>query len=217
VFESDFARETAFSAASQALLQGRSMESVLADYPDDADQLRELLATVAAVRAVAHPQLTPAAQAAIQRRVLAALEPAAPAPAIAQRRGARPIAPSRPPRIFARFSPAAFAGVATLLLLGVIAGVLLFGVFAAPRSAKTRQVASYTGIITAMTATVWLVDDTEVLIDEATEIHGVPAVGAEMRCIGEELPGERMRAFEVWIEALAPTAPRPDNHRPAPP
>jgi len=61
---------------------------------------------------------------------------------------------------------------------------------------------------------IWYVGDEQILVDTSTEIHGTPAVGARMTCIGEDLPGERMKALEVWILPApgAPTVlPRPES------
>jgi hypothetical protein len=81
----------------------------------------------------------------------------------------------------------------------VVAVVWLTSILAPQRPFNSTQVSSYSGTITSLSATKWMVGDTEVLVDESTEIHGTPAVGAVMTCIGEVLPGDRMHALEVWI------------------
>jgi hypothetical protein len=199
--DSNTSIEEVFSIASQELLQGRSVEPVLEDYPDEAAQVREMLGVTAAMRAVSHPELSEEAMAKIRQRALATL----------QRQSATQANPSviRANKdkarwhdlgaFFTRISPARLALFATVLLVLMISGVALSGVVAPQKPSKQHIVISYNGIITSMEPDRWMVDDTEILLDNATEIHGIPAVGAEMTCIGEALAEEQMHALEVWI------------------
>lgn len=211
--------ESAFSAASQEALQGRSVEPVLDDYPEDAEHVRELLRVTAAVRAVAHPELTEGALANIRQRTLAALReqnaPQVTPPVASDNRDKRWW--RNMGGFFSRVSPVRIAVLATAIVLLLGSALVLSGILAPQKGSKTRQVSSYRGIITSIEPTRWLVDDTEILLDDATEIHGTPAVGAEMTCIGEVLAEEQMHALEVWIHEGtkvppgAPTVPPGDS------
>jgi hypothetical protein len=193
--------EEAFSIASQEMLKGGRVEPVLDDYPEEAEQVVEMLRVTAAMRAVSQPELSEEAMANIRQRALATLQ--------------QQNAPQAIPTVthdskhkdwrhnlggfFARISPTRLAVFATILLVLVISGVVLSGVVAPQKPNKQHIVSSYNGIITSIEPNRWMVDDTEILLDDATEIHGIPAVGAEMTCIGEALAEEQMHALEVWI------------------
>jgi hypothetical protein len=192
----------AFSAASQEVQQGRSIEPVLAAYPEYAEEIRAMLNITAAVRAVPHPELSPESMEFIKQRTMASLHARHATVALTREDVQRnAILRSQPERrgLFSRLPLAIFAGAGALVLLMVIAGVWLASILAPQRPFNSTQVSSYSGTITSLSATKWMVGDTEVLVDESTEIHGTPAVGAVMTCIGEVLPGDRMHALEVWI------------------
>jgi hypothetical protein len=194
--------EEAFSSASHEALQGRDVKPVLDSYPEEAEQVRALLQVRAAMRAVSHPELSEEAMAHIQLRALATLQmrhaPEATSTAARDNKNNRGWwSPIR--GLIARLSPASLTVLATAMLLLVISGVLLIGALGPQTHNKPRPVSSYNGIITSIEANRWMVDDTEILLDESTEIHGIPAVGVEMTCIGEVLAEEQMHALEVWI------------------
>lgn len=89
------------------------------------------------------------------------------------------------------------AGAVAVML--VIVGVAALQDGTPPKAAQ--QLETYRGVIAKMEPGRWeLVDNTEMIIDNLTEIHGQPAVGAKMVCIAERLAGyERYRALEVWV------------------
>jgi hypothetical protein len=67
-------------------------------------------------------------------------------------------------------------------------------------------VVAYSGTITRIEGTVWQVDDTQVFVDDSTEIHGQPLVGATMRCLAQPLSDNKMKAIEIWVRS-APATP----------
>lgn len=236
--------EEVFSDAWQQVLAGRSIESVVADYPDQAAELEPMLRLTNRVCALSAPSLSPDALSRIQQRTRSALggrghDPVAAAPGSpnANELPAHVQAPVRDTRAVARhrpwfaplFSTVQVSTGALLLLVMVTMVTAMALVFAATNATNATKlghetetppaVAAYSGIITRIEGAVWHVvqgDETEVLIDDATEIHGQPMVGATMHCIGEPLGAYKMRAFEVWVgaEPGAPTVtPKGPNGR----
>jgi hypothetical protein len=195
--------EEEFNAATQEVLSGRAIESVLAAYPDHAAELEGMLQLTISMRAVPGPVLSPQALAHIEERAQAAAQDRRQPARVgsAQAQGAtrrRSTWLSWLPQL----SPALRLGAAMALLLVVAAGVIL----AALTFSQTEQpntVVSYSGTITRIEAAEWLIgDDTQVVIDAATVIHGRPEIGAMMTCNAVRLPGhERYRALEVWVTA----------------
>jgi hypothetical protein len=200
--------ETAFTTASQEAREGRAIEPVLADYPEHAVEVRELLRLTAAIKRLPHPELSTEALDNIRKRTLFTLQnQSAPASLSGDKanRGRRGIS-----GFFSRFTPALYAAAGALAALLLVGGVMLWNMLTQQGIPGATDVSSYSGIITSIDGPRWMIGDTVVLIDDTTEIHGTPAVGAMMRCIGEELPGDRMKALEVWIEEspkILPTAP----------
>ncbi|HEX9988068.1 MAG TPA: hypothetical protein VGE45_06255 [Chloroflexia bacterium] len=189
--------EEEFYAASQEVLSGRTIESVLADYPDHAAELEGMLRLTRSVRAVPIPSLSPQVLATIGERAQAAAQPIKGGPAQVDgvtRRRAGWLS------WLTQLSPALRLGAALALLLLVAIGVVLAGL-AFSQGQQADAVVSYSGTITRIEAAEWLIDDdTEVVIDAATVIHGRPEVGAQMTCNAVRLPGhERYRAIEVWV------------------
>ena len=192
--------ETVFSTASQEALEGRSIEPVLANYPEQAAEVREMLRLTAVIKSLPHPELSAEALESIHKRALSTLHNQLPSPVAPASLRGKEVKVSRYGSFFARFSPAVYAVAGALAVLLVVGGVMLWNALAVQGIQGAKEVSSYSGIITSIDGDLWMIGDTEVLIDDTTEIHGTPTIGAMMRCIGEELPGERMKALEVWIE-----------------
>ncbi len=203
--------ETVFSIASQEAIEGRSIEPVLANYPEQAVEVREMLRITAAIKSMPHPELSAEALESISKRALSTLHNQQPSPIAPSRLSNKEVKTGRSYRSFlARLSPALYAAAGALAVLLVVGGVILWNAFMPQGIPGATQVSSYSGIITSIDGPKWMIGDTEVFIDSTTEIHGTPAIGAMMRCIGEELPGDRMNALEVWIEEspkVPPTVP----------
>src|SRR5438552_3970906 len=198
--------EEVFSSAWQQVRAGRSIESVLAEHPEYADELEPMLRLTAAIRDVPGPSLSPEALARIQQRTEKALEERGPVTITLPRRVGQRRSGSATSLRNGRRSlvPTLRGNLAVLALLLVVEiGAVLAGIAVTHRGSPPRPIESYTGIITKMSATEWLVDaETTMIIDDTTEIHGQPVVGARMTCIAERIgPGERYHALEIWIEA----------------
>ncbi|HMA33711.1 MAG TPA: hypothetical protein VKY74_04455 [Chloroflexia bacterium] len=207
MFRNHAPREEAVSAAWQQVQAGRSVEAVVAEYPEYAAELEPLLRLALAVRNVPDPALRPAALARIQQRTRAA---------VLARHGSRPVLPGRPPGArsvaglpapphrgwWAPRRPAVRPGFGLLLLCALAAAGLLLVALSLRPSATPAQLLTYSGRIHAMTNTQWVVDDETVIIDATTEIHGQPVVGAEVLCLGQQAaPGAPLRARTVWVRA----------------
>jgi hypothetical protein len=209
--------EEEFYAATQEVLSGRTIESVLTDYPGHAAELEGMLRLTISMRAVPGPVLSPQALTRIGERAQAAAQDRRQATTAgsAQAKGTT----RRPTRWLSwlpQLSPALRLGAALALLLVVAAGVIL-AALTFSQGEPPNTIVSYSGTITRIEAAEWLVgDDTEVVIDAATVIHGRPEVGAMMTCNAVRLPGhERYRALEVWVTAAPsePTAPPKQSSR----
>ena len=72
-------------------------------------------------------------------------------------------------------------------LLAVLA-LLIAGIFLLRSSQRSQQLESYKGTITQILPDGWQVDDTRIVIDAQTTIHGDPVVGAKIICVGRDLP-----------------------------
>jgi hypothetical protein len=220
--------EDEFSAASQEVSAGRSIGAVLEEYPGYAAELEPMLRLVEVIKEVPPPVLSSDAMARIEKRAqvaakaqlaathaglkLANLPGAQPRPFSIVRsasdtaatplrhQGRIRLALGRIPRITGAGTRLVFASVALLAVL-VLATVGFLALQPGTPGKSTQQIESYSGIITSIEPGKWMVDDdTEVFIDNLTEIHGQPAVGANMTCIAERLEGhERYRALEVWV------------------
>lgn len=214
--------EEVFSDAWQQVLAGRSIESVLADYPDYAAQLEPMLRLTKRVRAVSRstPTLSPDALSRIQQRTRSALRGKGPyqaivapggpnepperlrAPAGDTRAGDTRAALRHRPWFAPIFSTVQVSTGVLLLLVMVTAVALIFATMKLQLQAGTGtppDAVAYSGTITKIEGAVWQVDESQVLIDDATEIHGQPIVGATMRCIAEPLGADKMKAFEIWV------------------
>jgi hypothetical protein len=206
--------ETVFSIASREAREGRSIEPVLANYPEHAAEVREMVGLATAIKSVPHPELPAEALERIRKRALSTLHSQQPSPVAPAKLIDKEVKVGRSSfgGFFTRFSPALYAAAGALTVLLVVGGVMLWNALMVQGIPGAKEVSSYSGIITSIDGPRWRIGDTEVLIliDDTTEIHGTPAVGAMMRCIGEELPGEHMKALEVWIEEspkVLPTVP----------
>jgi hypothetical protein len=212
--------EEDFSVASQQLLAGKSVDDVLARYPDSAPELEPMLRLTQSVRGLSAPPLSPHALAKIEQRAQEAAKARHPA--------LMPLPPgSGQPHVepgagrtrgwLQQLLAALRANPSIAALIVLAAGVLVvaclvtLGAGISPRHLPAIE--SYGGVITSIEPAEWLVDDdTQIFIDSVTEIHGVPAVGAQMTCIAERLPGdERFRALEIWIVAGPGTPTLPSN------
>src|ERR1041385_4069213 len=80
MFERNSQAEEVFSAAWQQVLNGRSVESVVAEHPECATELEEMLRVAASVRAAPGPTLSAQALARIDARTRAALRERRPVP-----------------------------------------------------------------------------------------------------------------------------------------
>src|SRR4051812_22159530 len=72
MIERNSQKEEVFSRASQQVLAGRSIESVVSDYPDFAAELEPMLRLVKQTRGLPVPSLPPDALSRIQQRTLSA-------------------------------------------------------------------------------------------------------------------------------------------------
>lgn len=217
--------EEVFSEASQQVQAGRSIESVLGDYPDYAAELEPMLRLTQRVRTVSRssPTLSPDALSTIQHRVRTAVEsreegryPVAISPTRPDEPRDRLQAPARDRRAaptrgrwFAPFFSTVQVSAPLLALLVVVTGVMLILV-AMKLQAGTgaqRSVVAYSGTIVKIEGTLWQVDEAQVIIDDATEIHGQPVVGATMRCIAEPLGTDKMKALEIWVRPTVTPGP----------
>ena len=206
-------REERFSAAWQQVRNGRPVEDVVADGPEGAADLEPLLRLAQGVRAVPAPHLSEAGLARAQQYARRAAQ-------ARQIRTIRPVPSGRPwagrdlrPPWQGAGRPTLQVRLVVLLALGLIpVALLLLALLMRPAEGPT-QLLTYSGRINAMSATEWLVDDEQVLVDAHTEIHGRPAIGAEVVCIGKLVPpGSRLQALTVWVQApqrLRPIAARP--------
>ena len=209
MFERNPRVEEAFSEASRLVMAGQSIESVLEQFPQHADELEALLRLNLAIRAVPPPALSSEALARIKEQLHAATQDR---PTTADGTTSRAPEISRP-RILPP-QPQRRSWLDTLLqaprrnlifalpVMAALVALLLVVTMPLLRQSDTRTpLEHYSGTITRIDGNEWLIgDDTEVVIDAATEIHGQPAVGAQMSCLAERLPGpERYRALEIWI------------------
>jgi len=212
--------EEAFSEASRQVNSGRSIEWVLAQYPEFANEFESLLRIEQAVRDVPRPMLSAYALDRITERGQAAVEERdapemviLPEPKVAT----PPVAEAPRRSWFAGLFSSRRSLALALSVLTLLVGMAVIVALVLPRGdgLTVTPLEQYSGIITKIEGNEWLIgDDTEVVIDAATEIHGEPAVGAEMSCIAERLPGpERYRALEVWIRSGpgTPTVVREDT------
>jgi hypothetical protein len=204
--------EDIFSEAWQKVATGDSIETAVSEYPEHAAELEPMLRLAAAMRTMPQPMLSERALARVRERAQSAAQEHVRAGHVvpAAKGGPQGIArgPQRGKSWFESFFPirinlrTAMAVLFAIAVLGV-----LFKVGLSSQQPNPRQpLETYSGVITKMTATGWFIGDTEVLVEGTTEIHGQPSVGASMICIGQSLPGDRMRALEVWIDG-APGAP----------
>ncbi|HKP53046.1 MAG TPA: hypothetical protein VJ183_10370 [Chloroflexia bacterium] len=206
MFERNPRVEEAFSEASRQVMSGRTIEAVLEQFPQHAEELEALLRLNLAIRAVPSPALSSEALERIREQLHATTQ-------------------EQPATVDTRTSPAQEVNRPQLLpehrswldkllqaprrklmvvvpMMAVLAVLVLVVTMALLRQSDTRSpLEHYSGVITRIEGNEWLIgDDTEVVIDSSTEIHGQPAVGAQMSCIAERLPGlERYRALEIWI------------------
>lgn len=201
--------EEAFSEASRLVSSGRSVESVLALFPENAAEFEPLLRLTLTVRDAPRPVLSPHALNRIRDRAQAAVEerdtPKIFAlPQVTERVEVEAQQVRRRSWLETLFSSRRALAVALpIVALLVVGGILLSLLVLKPDGVTRGPLEQYSGIITRIEGNEWLIgDDTEVVIDATTEIHGQPAVGAEMSCIAVRLPGrERFRALEVWIKS----------------
>jgi hypothetical protein len=193
MFEKISPVEEVFSAAWQQVRAGRSIESVVARYPDHAAELEPMLRLAAAVQAVPPPALSTQALDRIQGRAQAA----ASRPKVTR---ARTLNFGRLAQLFS--TPRRAASVLALLVIVAGAGVAAAMLMNKPQVGERTPVETYSGVIKEIAATQWLVGDTQVIIEPTTEIHGKPVVGAEITCLAVALqPGDRVRALEVWVRS----------------
>jgi hypothetical protein len=209
MFESNPRVEEAFSEASRQVMSGHSIESVLEQFPQHAAELEALLRLKLAIRAVPPPALSSEALARIKEQLHAAtqephtIDDATTSPA--QDAGRLRVLPPQPQRrswLDTLLQAPRRKLVFALPVLVALVALLLVVTTPLLRQDDTRTpLEHYSGTITRIDGNEWLIgDDTEVVIDATTEIHGQPAVGAQMSCIAERLPGpERYRALEIWI------------------
>jgi hypothetical protein len=216
--------EEVFSAAWAQVVAGRNIELVVADYPDHAPELEQMLRLVLAVKDLPAPSLSASALARIQSISWAAAQQRlADSGAVqADGNGVRSAIGTttdthsvRTAQHIRTFSLASFLpslrGRAAVLLFLLTVLVIAVGSIAILRQAETQpqlvSLVSYRGIITRITATAWMVGQTEILIDPTTKIHGQPTVGAVMVCVGQDVPAkDQMRAVEIWV-GMEPTPP----------
>jgi hypothetical protein len=217
--------EEVFTEASQQVLDGESIEAVLSRYPAHAPELEPLLELNVQVRSLPLPGLSPRALQRITEGALNAAE---------EQRDASRVVPLRP-MVLSTVNRAGTRGWGSRVAefrnslrsmrMGVmVAGVVLLlcavGVLtlqeASEKGTTTNALEYYSGVITGINGDEWAIDNnTHVLVDNVTEIHGNPVVGATMSCIAERLPGvERYRALEVWIHP-APGMPNVPPLRPS--
>jgi hypothetical protein len=193
--------EEVFSAAWEQVSAGRSIESVLADYPEHARELEPMLKLMKSVQAVPRPTLSPEALTRIQRRTQQIVQ-SMPSSAAKGPQSRVQSQISRPWTLDLRPWALGLSSklVAGALLVIVVGGIALVALLASQQGTKAPPLVSYSGVITQIEAGEWQVGDEEVVIDSQTQIHGQPAVGLKMTCIAEALPGhDRMHALEVWV------------------
>jgi hypothetical protein len=215
-------------------------------------EIEPMLRSVASIKEMPTPALPPGSMARIERRAqLAAANRRRAATGLNETRGAHaPILKLvRSPRekrverasltgsLFERVrailarpatAPWKIASAGAVLATVVLAVLVMTGVLIPQNQPVTRpqQLESYGGTIRSIEPGRWiLADEAEVYVDELTEIHGVPALGAQMTCLAEQLPEElpgqeRYRALEVWVLS-APNSPadpksQPDGSSPSP-
>ncbi|HST06025.1 MAG TPA: hypothetical protein VLQ48_15005 [Chloroflexia bacterium] len=223
-----------FIAASQQVIAGSSVESVLAQQQERQDELAEMICVVEALKEMPSPRLAPEALARIEKRTQLAAQSRLPGSAHAARsrrltllrpgsdtgsggtnEGHATLTPIYLKTIF-RTKAMAVVAVAALMVFAIATLTMGGLAFQHGTPGGAQQLESYSGIITKIDAGKWLLDDdTEMVIDNLTEIHGQPEVGAKMTCIAEPLEGnERYRALEVWILSTpnAPTVFPPQSH-----
>jgi hypothetical protein len=196
--------EEVFSEAWQQVAAGRSIESVLADYPDCAAELEPMLRLTGRVRTLS--DLQPSAEALDRIRLHAFGHSQAPGRVVPAPRGTR----TQVRRLAVLFSPVRISvGALLLLLVGAMltsaAFVLAVSKLSSPVDNSSAMVA-YGGTITRMEGTVWQVDDSQVIVDDSTQIHGQPVVGATMHCIAQPVSDNELKAIEIWVRS-APTTP----------
>jgi hypothetical protein len=219
MFEKNTPVEEVFSAAWQQVRAGRSIESVTASLPpDQAAELEPMLRLATAMQAVPAPNLPPQALDQIQKRALhAASMPRVPRPGSKVLRYGVPSGATTADlwlgtqRLgwLTRLFPTPRRTVSVLALLVIVAGIAISAAVLMNKAPAGEPVESYSGVIKELTATRWLVGDTQVVIDPATEIHGHPVLGAQITCLAVALqPGDRVRALEVWVRSgpQTPTA-----------
>ena len=215
--------EDAFIAASQELLSGSSMENVVAQQQQHQDDVAPMIGVVKALKDMPPPRLSPEALTRIEQRTQLAAQSRLAGAAQSRhltllrpgldtgRRGMNEgYAPSTLPTRKGIFRAKPMAAVAAVVIVIFATAALTAGMLAWQHGAPgaAQQLESYSGIITKIEAGRWILDDgTEMMVDDLTETHGRPEVGARMICIAERLEGdERYRALEVWILS-APEAP----------
>lgn len=151
-------------------------------------------------------------------RVVGQLLDAAPAPVPAPAPSPLapvPVAPSLAPAWWRRRIviplPAFAGGIAVLAIL--VLGLTFWLARPWTMAAQPAPLVSYGGTIHAMTATGWVVDDEEILVDSQTAIHGEPVVGGAVVCIGElRPPSFQLHAVAVWVQAATPAEAPPGPH-----
>lgn len=215
--------EDAFIAASEEVIAGSSVESVLAQQQERQDEVAAMLSVVQALKEMPPPRLSPEALTRIEERAqlaarsrlagaaqsrhLTLLRPGSHRGRSGVNEGYAYATPAGPKGIFKTKAVAAVVAAALFVfaIAALTVGVLAFQ-HGEPGGAQ--QLESYSGVITKIDSERWIMaDDTEVVIDNMTEIHGQPEIGAKMTCIAERLEGnERYRALEVWVLS-APEAP----------
>jgi hypothetical protein len=221
--------EDVFHEAWQQVLAGRGLESVLADYPERDVELEQMLRLALSIRKERHPTLSTAALERVRSTALEAASSRAGSGVHAEAPGIRSVPltivhgndagrQTAPEHATQGERGTAQTWLANLLSQpwGLVAGVAIAAIVVVvagfawqlldQRQLRGHPLESYSGTIVAMSPTKWMVGDTEELIDATTEIHGEPALGAQITCIAEPAPpGDRMRALEVWVQ------PKPDS------
>ena len=196
--------EEIFSEAWQQVLAGRSIASVIAQHPEHASELEPMLQLMLSVRNLPTPALSATALASVHRRAKAALEgQSGPEGARRGTDGKRPLPTIVTPGKQGWFPQSFSAGrrslsvLLPLILLGVLA---LIGITMLSDRQSDVRLESYSGVITNISSTEWTTDDTTIVINNATKIHGQPVVGARMVClIDAASPVDRVNAIEIWV------------------
>lgn len=208
--------EDEFISASEEIISGRSVESMITEHPEYNTRVEQMLRVVEAIKDLPTPALSNDAMARLQARTQSAAK---------QRRDAMATSEPQPPHLtIVRPTPAETPNIVPLprtrsakltsqRALALVAALVLvslsiIGLLALQNNYtnKPSHLENYTGVIAAIEPTRWILEDNaEMVIDNLTEVHGQPAVGAKMTCLAEKLPGnERYHALEVWILS-APT------------